>query len=239
MIIRYSLEELTKIKGIAGVKGYDKARELFVSEGYMRLNNIDKNLIAKIKKEYDLNQATFNSGLIAFNTRIIQEDTFENLRSIIKRYSLISSGDESLINLPFLGRWKPLPKIYNLHPTYVLPLCNMQPRELDAVILHFSTKKPWDQKNPFYEEWNNNLIKAGSINLKKKQKARIWTNKEIRDYCRFLDMMQRKNIHRKILFDIYLKTDEYIGLFGIFLKKNLPGVYDYLNSIKRKKRHIL
>ncbi len=234
LIVRASLNELTKIKGFAVVKGYSRLSKLFLERILAKLENTDKKIYDKLRRVYDLNEPSFNIGVMAFNTSVIKKDTFSKLKQLLNEYIEISAaGDESIFNLYFYKKWEELHSIYNIDPYPLIYLKKIKKEEVNGIILHFRKNKPWNYNNYFHKEWKNNLEKAELIDLKKIPPAhKIWTKQQIEKYESYL-----KNKHSNFN-DIIWKTsvfiDESIGIFGLFIKKHSPRLYFKLKKLKDK-----
>ncbi len=215
IIVRASLEELTKVKGFAAVRDSTSPR---LSFNFFFPDE-------KFKERYNLDGPAFNSGVMAFSTDIIRTYTNKQLIELFKRYkSIIYFRDQPIFNLFFYKRWIKLPRVYNLFPYSLIEGYNIKPEKVRGIILHFPGVKPWITKNFFYNEWKSNLDKSQLINLKKIQTPNAWDDEKIKRYS-----LYKKN--RRLTF-LLLRG---IGLFGIFLKKNFPGLYNKLKRLEERK----
>lgn len=217
-IVKASLNELTQVKGFAAVRDI----------GNNRLSSqiVDN---SKIPKDYNLRAPIFCAGFFVFHTDIIKEDTFNQLNEMFGQYEKISCfGDQLTFNLFFYNNWKKLPAVYNVYWTGDRNQWFIKPKKIKGIVLHFITsEKPWLTKNYFYKEWKNNLDKAENINLKNIQPGNQWPKEKILNYSSYLNK-------RRILFYPLLVIDRYIGLAGIFLKRNFPKLYFSLKKILNK-----
>jgi lipopolysaccharide biosynthesis glycosyltransferase len=222
IIVRASLENLTKIKGFSAVMDfYQTLREQFLKNGKY------KKLKENLGNEYDLNSPGFNSGVMAFSSDIIKKQTFSNLKSLAKKYINFSKhGEQGILNLYFYKKWKNLPISFNFNPLCITnPWRNKKPINL-GIIWHFpGTKKPWEIHNSYlYNEWNTNLKKFDSINLQNPiNNLKKYTLEEI--------LKQSICIKKRILFySPLLFIDNLVGRTGIFLKKYFPKFYYFLKN---------
>lgn len=230
IIVRASLDRLTKIKGLAACPS-NLMYKKFVKPKFKYEKTYDR-----LKKNYDLKERAFNSGVMVFNTKIITKKTFSKLVKLFHKYKKITiGGDEPIINLLFYKKWTRLPAVYNIPPIIMLRIYNTKPNEIRGIILHFPARdKPWLSKNPFYEEWKNNLNKANLIDLKNILPAReYWTKKNIEEYCNYLQKRSNRFLYRRYVWKTWLTIDKTIGLIGILLRKNSPSVYYKLRAIKQ------
>jgi len=221
IIVRASLDALTKVNMLTAPKAADiNLRMSFI--------NSDKELYKKLEKTYELDTTSFNTGIIAFNTDIIKDNTLDEIKKLFKKFGKVNAlAEESALNLYFYKKWNKLPMIYNLYPKSIIYKAHLKPEKIKSIIFHFvCTKKPWEKDSPFHKEYIYNLKRAEKINLKKPQKPRkIWTKKQIRKYVRYLKL-------RIFLFYLFIRIDEKIGKVGIFLKKINPRIYNKLKKIK-------
>lgn len=225
IIVRSSLEKLTHIKGFAApnATGLEFKKQFLETE---------QNAYEKLTRNYRLIGKAFNTGIFAFSTDIIEEDSFLKFTDLIKLYgNLCIYGEEPILNLFFYKKWTELPLIYNLYPHHVQSRCNLKPHQIKSIIFHFVAAnklwyKPWDKRSPFYKEWHENFLKAELINLKTRPRARTrWTKLEIYRYILYI----------KLRTAIYYMCPKAIGVLGIFLKKHNPNLYFKLKKILNNK----
>jgi len=244
IIVRGSLEKLTKLKGFGAFQGNDgclhhQFYKKFVEES---IYSVSKHVgitdeeyektFNKLKKEYNLKKPLFNAGVFVFNTDIINKNTFQELKDLFYNYGKISAfAPQGELNLYFYKKWEKIPSIYNVNPYYLNHNYKISLDKINGAILHFSGSnsmgKPWEIINPYYLEWKDNFNKAESINLKKSQQSK----KNASDY-------KIENI-RFHLYSNYGKTiqkiDRIIGVFGIFLKNEFPQIYKIAKKYKKIK----
>jgi hypothetical protein len=247
IIVRASLDELTNLHGFYATDVLDKCRF------YNQFSKNNKKLYKKIKKKYNLRRRTFNTGVIAFSSDIIRDNSFDKLNKLFIKYGEMSRfGEEGIINLFFYKKWKKLPQVYNFW-NYAMPyLCNLDPKRMGGIILHFVSckdtgKKPWNPENFFYEEWKNNLEKADYINLDHIQVAKKWKKFKIYKYEIYLNvrylLSRILHIIKKFLifssqrlfwwfkYAFIILPNKSLGKIGQFLKNKNPSLYFFL---KRK-----
>ncbi|MCK9595833.1 glycosyltransferase [Candidatus Pacearchaeota archaeon] len=218
IIIRAPIDKLAKVKGFYAVR--DISNHL-LSEQFCNkktLSSEDRLLLKELKREYNANKFSFNSGVMAFSTEMINEKTFDQLNSLFNKYKQIHNyGDQPTFNLFFYDKWKSLPPVYNVYSG----VSYIKMRASKGIILHiFGGEKPWTINGSFYNEWNSNLKKAEFINLNKSLKGNPrWSSLKIYLYSKYL--IFRENFFNWIL---YLNKK---------LKKNHPKFYTNLKKIKR------
>ena len=213
IIVRYSLDKLLNLKGFYAVPDLDNLSlkdQFFVHRskplGY---------LYEQLKTNFNLNTPAFNSGVMAFSTDMIEEDSFQRLLDIFLQYYNSSTyGEQPILNLFLYKKWKKLHPIYNVFANSLVQRFHISTKKIDGITLHIlSEDKPWLPSNPFYTEWKKNLEKAEFINLKERPKTSYFfgTSKKIH-YFLFIEC-------RKVLYEVYYFLDRQIGRIGIFLRK--------------------
>ena len=248
-LVRADLAELTRVSGFAAAaevfngklksqfdfyqlqnNPYSPAKHL----GLSRLEYQQK--FKELKKNYDLTTTGFNAGVMAFNTDIIKSDTFSSLIEINKKYGkIVAFPPQGELNLFFYKKWQKLPVVYNAYAFiwnhfYKIPLS-----KIDGIILHLvqaseKNVKPWETSSFFYQQWCQNLDAFPHIDFSSPKKpSKSWSPEAIDQYC-------GKIRRRQLLFDSYLKFDRLLGLLGLWLKNNFPGLYFFLKRyVKREK----
>ncbi|MGA2418350.1 MAG: glycosyltransferase, partial [Candidatus Staskawiczbacteria bacterium] len=79
IIVRAPLDELTKVKGFSASYNRDFRLNTEFSEKHQITTKDQQALYQKLKNSFNLKEKAFNSGVMAFNTKIIQEDKVNNL----------------------------------------------------------------------------------------------------------------------------------------------------------------
>lgn len=215
IIVRKNLEPLNEIKGFAAVAHGNK----FSSE----FKKYKSKILKELKRKYNFKEKVFNSGVLAFDTSIIKENTFKKLIFLLKKYEKIAIGDEAIINLYFYKKWRKLDITYNIVPCF-LQKYYTNPKNFQGTIIHFLyyAGKPWNLKNPFYKEWKENLERANEIDIKNPLQFKE-------------EKFKHRYVYYKIRFltkiDYFFNIDRRIGQIGIFTKKYHPKLYHRLNKI--------
>lgn len=226
IIVRGSLDGLTQIKGFAAPNAPNTSlkKEFRYSK---------EELYKELTKNYPLAGGAFNTGIFAFSTEVIKEDSFSKLVELLRRYGPLSiHAEEPILNLFFYKQWTKLPRIYNLYSFEMLYDCGIKPHKIKGIIIHFvgcdkPYHRPWEKQSPFYREWQDNLEKAELINLKSRPPAsKEWTEKEIQRYVLYLKL-------RLAVYYIPRQIDRLIGLVGIFIKRHHPNLYYRLKKLKQ------
>ena len=159
----------------------------------------------------------FNSGVMAFNTKLIRPDS---LQKLINLYLLYKNDliliDQPIFNLFLWGKVQYLPQIYNYNPG----LCGKLHKLFDnknehkkAIILHFDGKeKPWQRSNRFYKEWNENLKKADDI----------FSFTQLPKICNRSKKYPIYEIYiNSLYFEVLIMIDRLLGLIGVIVRKYL------------------
>ncbi len=161
IIVLSSLDKLARVKNFCAAEDVIfKLRDQFVNFNDLNCNE-DRSLFNELKNEYDLNSNAFNAGVFAFNSKIIQEDTFEKLSQIFLRFKNITHmAEQAVLNLFFLQSWKELYAVYNASSLFV-----ENDSQINSPLIHFNSgPKPWKPDSKFNELWKKNLLKADGIN---------------------------------------------------------------------------
>lgn len=211
IIVRYSLEELTKVSGFAAV--LDDPSPRLINQFLMTAWSGP--LFKELEGAFDVGSPAFNSGVMAFSTDIIEENSFKELCNLFQKYHTICNlyGEQPILNLYFSERWKRLSCAYNF-AGYAMQYLGVSLKLNDAIVFHlYGNNKPWLPGSSFNTEWKNNLQKAEEINLNDRHiDGNIFT---ITKMVRITD----------IFYKIDRLIDVKIGLMGIFLKKYYPSLY--------------
>ncbi|VVB82680.1 Glycosyl transferase family 8 [uncultured archaeon] len=168
VMVRGSLIPLTKTKKFSSPKILNNH-----FDSYFSFNSKEEK--DSFNKRYNLKRPTFNSGMMSFETNLIEKDTFDKLLFLFHKYKEVINGDDSIFNMFFYPVWKKLPIKYNVR-------INNSKIE-GGTILHFEQPfrkpgnnfKPWEKENPFYKEWKENLDKAEKI-------TSIWARPKDRNF---------------------------------------------------------
>ncbi len=223
MIVQASLDDLTKVSGFWAVQDlWPTIKDQCIEKSK------DKLRYKKLKRNYNVREKAFNSGVMAFSTDMIEKDDFPKLKILTKKYLHISHpGEQVILNLFFYKKWSKLPEVYNFNPFLMAhPFLTKKNPKIEGIILHFpGSRKPWNSKYSFYYSvWKSNLGKSKLININKpKTPSKTYTKEEIKKYSRY--------IREKIF--LYLPInflDKIIGLMGIFLRNKWPKLYCILKG---------
>lgn len=237
IIVRASLDKLTEIKGFAAF-GNQKLSRHFLGPLHikLKLKKINKNILNKLKRDYNFKEISFNGGVMAFSTDIIKKDSFAKLKKLFELYDEVNyTVEEVPLNLFFYKKYQNLPIVYNINVPYLNNIYNIKPKKIKGIILHFQRDKLWNPKSHFYKEWKSNLEKADLINLKRIPPARkSWTAEEINGYSQYLRKREIIYFYRAFIWEFFIIIDKSLGLFGIFLKNNFPKLYYKLKKLKDK-----
>lgn len=154
IIVRASIDRLGNVKGFHAVEDLS-ALEKQSKNNYLNLRG-----------------KAFCTGVMAFSTDIIRQDTCLRLEGLCKETKDISVfGEQLAFNLFFYKRWRRLPILYGTF------MCTQRHKSgcVKGVILHFaSCEKPWDPESFFYAEWAHNLAKADLMDLLRPCAGEAW-----------------------------------------------------------------
>jgi MoaA/NifB/PqqE/SkfB family radical SAM enzyme len=221
IIVRASLDSLTKIKGFACPKAFgDKLGTIFINE-------TDTEQFSVLKKNYDLNVPAFNCGVMAFATEIITDDSYTKMIQLFETYQKVSTGSHSTLNQFFYKKWKRLPIVYGITPKKIENLTGMPSKNVRGVIIHLNHGELSLKNNTFYLEWKKNLMRAEEIDLKTIQKVKKWSLFKVQYHS--LNIELKNKLHP---FCSYIKNipGRITKKYDLFLKKNKPGVFEKKKS---------
>jgi lipopolysaccharide biosynthesis glycosyltransferase len=165
IIVRYDIKKLSK------VKGFNVVSELFplnpIKEPIKKeLTEEDKKIFNEIKQTYGIDSvAKFNSGVIAFSTDIIKENTFSEIMDLSKKYhGALNFSEQPILNMYFKDTYKNISDTYNYLVSEKI-FKQKKYSNIDAILIHFfGENKPWLKENYFYAEWKNNYDDREKIN---------------------------------------------------------------------------
>jgi lipopolysaccharide biosynthesis glycosyltransferase len=213
IIIAGSLEELKSLEGFSARVDFGGKclRAQISSQSY--LNDLTA-IGHRLFDNYDIESASFNSGVMVINTDIICNNSFDIVFSLWKEYMHLSLfGEQLIINLFMYGKWKPLPNRFNCYM-----LLGMQPRlffknNQDVAVFHFiGEKKVWNVDNPLMSVWKSNLARAEDIDLRYVLPAKPQRSKEEILNSEKNILAREKVLENRLTFDgsmCLLELDEY------------------------------
>jgi lipopolysaccharide biosynthesis glycosyltransferase len=225
IIVRGSIKKLKEMEGFSAVKDvFPKLKMQWVYPIILDFKE-DKLKFKEIKKKFNLNSDSFNSGVMVIDTELIEKNTFLEIINLFEKYkNLAILGEQSILNLFFYKKWNEIPVVYNNSSLHL----EKNP-SLKSVIIHSNfPPKFWDDKSLFKNEWKENLQKADLIDIKHPiHSVNQFSEKEIMKYSKKIE---------KINFYINLikMFDRDMGIFGIWLNKKCPAIYSFLKGIKLK-----
>jgi lipopolysaccharide biosynthesis glycosyltransferase len=222
IIIVSSIKNLKEVKIISAA--FDFSHK--IKNQFKKTRNHE--IIEGLKNKYDFNSPAFNAGLFAFDSVIIEKDTFKKLKELSKKYISHSiMREQAILNLYFYNKWASLNRVYNFNPIEIMTPFKKQSINI-GIIWHFmGVKKPWnmDKNNFFYINWKKNFdkfekttFKIPASRVKQLSLIEIKTQSQIieKEYEHFAP-------HRFI--------DRNIGRIGFILKKISPKTYNKIKVI--------
>jgi lipopolysaccharide biosynthesis glycosyltransferase len=237
IIVKGSLDKLKKVKGFAAVTDlYNKdLKSQFANENRTIFNDV----------AYQTEVKAFNTGVFSFSTDLISDKTFDEINDMFHAdYAEFRFPEQSVLNLYFYRKWRPLPKIFNV---FIFPHNYYLPYGFKAIVYHFiawnSFPDLWDKNNIFYGEWKLNLEKAESIDINNIQKVEKWNRCKIWFYSLFLRcMIPPKRLHYLMIGKVFSlwyffswAPERLVGELGLIIKKISPSIYLFLKQTKRNK----
>lgn len=242
VIVKASLEKLTHVKGYSASSDIDEQplhHQLKLQNKYdwLVLKNIEK----ITQKKYNLFRPSFNTGVFAFNTRIVKKNTFQEIISLLRIAKQICRfGEQTIENLYFYDQWEKLPRVYNLVPRIYMKRYKISKRNLSGMIFHFAGHlkpiyKPWHPKNAFYTEWSESLKLADSISLiNVLPSVKVWSDSSIWFYDNYL------KIRRSIYMSSFRRKNNIQEFYNLQIaeiksnvKNNFPLAFYFYKLIKK------
>jgi len=222
IIIRGSLNNLLKQKGFNAPE-----TETHPLSGQFSTSQ-ENNKYIELRQKYNLKEKSLCSGVFIFDTKIISENSFNDLLNLYKKYrDLALYGEESIFNLYFYKNWNMLPFVYNFNPDHANRYYNAKANTSPTTIIHFGWSiPPWNNNSLFYQEWIHNLNKANNINLEKRLPPfQNFSEKKINDYLKKIKRIKKYKL-------IILYIDKQIGKLGKIIKKISPNFYKIIKNEK-------
>lgn len=144
IILRRSITRLTEVTGFAACD------DLFHSLAEQLKDPAEAPRLTE--EGYDLSRTSFNTGVMAFSTDILDGALEQRLHELTRRYFGASRwGDQLIVNLLFYGRWRTLPVGYNFFPALM-----QAPGDIPAwaFVWHFPDQnQPWKESSPYHAQW--------------------------------------------------------------------------------------
>ncbi len=242
-IVKGNLDYLTKVNHFGAV------HDLFYKNPKITINNELTDPEAfnfRYDYKYDLNLHSFNTGVFAFNTDIIEPKTFENLFTLFyDNQQSFKHQDQGVLNIYFYLNWERLPYVFN---TYIVFRDLKLPFWIKTKINHYildSRPALWEKGNRYYKEWVHNLKLAEGIDLEKENKLPrqspffIHLNSIVVDLSLKIHPKKLKIISvikitfqrlRTLIVYIVDTPIRIIGKTGIILKNKNPNLYHRLKN---------
>jgi lipopolysaccharide biosynthesis glycosyltransferase len=184
MMFWASLERLARVRGLHAISDRSDLAWQFRREGPAEAR-------ADLARRYDLGREAFNTGLLAFSSDVIRDDTHAVLQELYERYEgLHANADQGVVNLYFQGRWKRLPDFYAALRHVPARHFRVPKGEFRTIGRHFvGAPRVWEPANPWHEEWRRSLARFEHLDARAKQPpARAWSGWEIRRYWWWLHL---------------------------------------------------
>lgn len=193
MIVRASINKLLSVKTFGAVPELDQQPlldqlQLRTNSDWEILHTVEK----KMHRHFNLASPSFNAGVLAFDTKILEGNLFNQLERLLHfSKDICLYADQTVLNLFFYDRWERLSRIYNLHPLLYKDVYRVPQKKILGINLHFSgmqsTNKPNHPDNPYYSEWKKNLEIAEFIGNKRVHTGPDhWSDAKVWRYERFL-----------------------------------------------------
>ncbi|MCE5212403.1 MAG: hypothetical protein LLG40_12705 [Deltaproteobacteria bacterium] len=241
IIVRGALDTLADTKGFAAARILNMLRTSLKGQ-FQDRNRSNKRLFKELESKCNLRRPAFNSGVMVFNTDIISENDFQNLKNILLYFKeILFISEETVLNIHFYGKWQELSQVYNVCPSYEMYHSGCASGDLKGIILHtyscFPGGKPWYPTSPLNVEWKSNLDKADLIDIANPQIPEIiLSEREEAQYDFYLKNLHKNNPYKFYHYKIrnFYKYNKYTLLAAAFLKNNYPKIY----QLQRKLRNV-
>jgi hypothetical protein len=173
-----------------GLRAVSERRPL--SRQYSR-RDADPALAGELATRADLGREAFNSGLMAFSTDLIADDTLQRLRDLWERYQSVQFhpfGDQPALNLMFQPQWHPLPDFFAAIRDHSARYFHLPEDGLRMIGKHFAgTPRPWENTHPLHAEWRANLARFEDLDARRpRAAAATWSPARVRGYWMWLHL---------------------------------------------------
>jgi hypothetical protein len=176
MLFDASLERLARVRGLWAVSDRNDLAWQFGGGAD------DPEAWRELCARFDPRAEAFNTGLLAFSTDLIGDDTVDALHALFARYGRMQvNADQSLLNLHFYGRWQRLPDFYAAMRNMPARHFRVRKERFRAIGRHFPGPPAlWDARNPQHERWRANLARFDELDAHRPQPPRAaWSGFEI------------------------------------------------------------
>jgi lipopolysaccharide biosynthesis glycosyltransferase len=164
IIVNFPIDELTRVNKFGAVK------DIYAKTIMGQIpNEYKKEMLLKLKKKIRLKSPSFNAGVFSFDTKVIAESSFEDLKKLFLEFGNLSLfGDQLIFNIYFYKRWKKFSLLYNLLYIHLITHFGINKKDIESVIHFAGPQKPWEIHNPYYDLWKNNFNASENLNFKEK-----------------------------------------------------------------------
>lgn len=176
VLLRGSLEGLTSVQGFNACHSMWQS----VRDNFLPFEKLDPLIVDRIQREVDLTRDAFNSGVMAFETSIVEGDTMDGVLQRFIEYAPLSlfGGDQLPLNIYFNG-WNRLPAVYNRIVQEDRDTRDAAMHEALAVHVVRFGQGPWNPGSVFFEEWRKNLQMAEAMELHRRVTVSSWSEERI------------------------------------------------------------
>ena len=175
------------IHALSRVPGFSAVCERRPLAGQYAERERDPQRAHELEDRYRLERPAFNSGLLAFPSAVIRDDSVERLRGLYLRYRDLQAhpfGDQPALNLYFRGRWTLLPDFYAAIRDHSARHFFLPEERLRMIGKHFAGwPRPWDEESPYHAAWLENLTRFEGLDARRPQAPRArWSRAEVQRY---------------------------------------------------------
>ena len=230
ILIRAPIDRLAEVDGFAACHSMWQT----LKDNFIDIQLIDPDLVNEIRITYDLRREAFNSGVLAFSTNIIENNTFTKLVEHFKKYVSVGlfGGDQLPLNLYFYNRWEKLAPVYN-RIVQVNDTFSFDQKLINAIIIHVVGfgDGPWNPSNAFHKEWSINFNKSEVLDLSNIPFRKPWSKEEIENVSRIIIKQQALHGEKFILSNLPKLIEKGFKLFRNDFRGGLNKVKGICKSL--------
>lgn len=235
IVIRTSIRALAEVEKFSAVRCDTPISAECANPINAYLTGMDWKLLREVDRKYDLKRNGFNSGLIAFPSSMIEDDTFDTAVALQKKYSHMFLIPEQVTFNLVVRDWNPLPNAYSMYPFNIDAYTHMKPEQIHGIAIHFILEKPWIEGHPFYREWKESYDKACATMphepLCVEEPLITMSKAEMDEIDVRMAQEFRKGRFKHAKRNVMERAEWCVGVAGLAIKKVSPRAYLFLRKI--------
>lgn len=184
MMFWASLDRLARVRGLAAVGDRTPLAAQFPDR-----DGANRERWRELEARCDPRREIFNSGLLAFRTDVIRDDSFTRLTELYLRYHALQQlRDQPTFNLYFYGAWKRVPDFYAALFKVPAKHFGIPDEKLRLIGRHFAVHpRPWHPGHAFHAEWLHNRALFEALDARQPRPPRaVWSGFEVQRYWAWL-----------------------------------------------------